>query len=249
MQLLVSVRHVSEVGAALAGGADIIDAKDPSAGALGAVGLPAFREIRAAVQHHVPVSAALGDIIDAREAEAISRAYACGGASFVKVGFAGITDPSRVQRVVAAAVAGASCAPSCAVVAVAYADADAVGAIDPRAVLECVAVAGARGVLLDTASKSGASLRDLVTSAWLRTWVADAQKAGLSAALAGKLTADDVTFVHDACPDIIGIRGAACDDGRLGVVSADKVRQLRNRIEHAEFDRAEARADALPGAS
>jgi uncharacterized protein (UPF0264 family) len=245
MQLLVSVRHVSEVAAALAGGADIIDAKEPGAGALGAVGLSAFREICAAAERHVPVSAALGDIVDTRDAEAIARAYASAGASFVKVGFAGTTDPSRVQQVVAAAVAGASCAPSCAVVAVAYADADRIAAIEPRAVLECTARTGARAVLLDTASKSGASLRELVTSVWLRKWVADAHAFGLSAALAGKLTEDDVAFVHQACADIIGVRGAACRDGRLGVVSTAKVRQLRNRIEHAEFERAEARADAL----
>src|SRR4051812_47948913 len=37
MELLVSVRSAKEVEAALAGGADIIDAKEPSRGSLGAV--------------------------------------------------------------------------------------------------------------------------------------------------------------------------------------------------------------------
>ena len=37
MRLLVSVRSAAEVAAALAGGADIIDAKEPSRGGLGAV--------------------------------------------------------------------------------------------------------------------------------------------------------------------------------------------------------------------
>ena len=37
MQLLVSVRSAVEVAPALAGGADIIDAKEPDRGSLGAV--------------------------------------------------------------------------------------------------------------------------------------------------------------------------------------------------------------------
>ena len=37
MRLLVSVRSADEVAAAMAGGADIIDAKEPARGSLGAV--------------------------------------------------------------------------------------------------------------------------------------------------------------------------------------------------------------------
>ena len=45
MRLLVSVRSEEEARAALAGGADIIDAKEPSRGALGAVEIGVLREI------------------------------------------------------------------------------------------------------------------------------------------------------------------------------------------------------------
>ena len=48
MHLLVSVRNAEEAAAALAGGADVIDAKDPAAGALGPVPVQVFREIRTA---------------------------------------------------------------------------------------------------------------------------------------------------------------------------------------------------------
>jgi hypothetical protein len=255
MLLLVSVRSVQEVEAALGGGADIIDAKEPSAGALGAVALPVFHEIRAAVGDRVPVSAALGDILDAGEALARSRTYATTGASFVKIGFAGTSDPSCVRDVLAAAARGAHDVPrssivsTCAVIAVAYADAGSVDAIEPRALLDCADRSGARGVLLDTASKTGGSLRDLVTPAWLRAWVADAHAAGLQAAVAGRLCEDDVMFVRDVGADIIGVRGAACEGGRLGVVSTDSVRRLRNRIDHAEFERVEGCTRALSGAS
>ena len=64
MQLLVSVANAIEARQALEGGADLIDAKDPSAGALGAVSLDALRQIRDAVSGRCVVSAALGDAIE-----------------------------------------------------------------------------------------------------------------------------------------------------------------------------------------
>ena len=45
MQLLVSVSSAVETSAALLGGADIIDAKDPLSGPLGAVTPAVFRDI------------------------------------------------------------------------------------------------------------------------------------------------------------------------------------------------------------
>ena len=61
MQLLVSVADASEGRAALLGGADVIDAKDPREGALGAVRREVLGELRAAVGAGRPLSAALGD--------------------------------------------------------------------------------------------------------------------------------------------------------------------------------------------
>ncbi|HEX2310549.1 MAG TPA: (5-formylfuran-3-yl)methyl phosphate synthase, partial [Vicinamibacterales bacterium] len=58
-------------------------------------------------------------------------------------------------------------------------------------------------------------------------WVERAHDAGLLVALAGKLAADDLAYVRDAGADIAGVRGAACDGGRTGRVSAERVRRLR----------------------
>jgi uncharacterized protein (UPF0264 family) len=245
MRLLVSVRNAHEVVAALSGGADIVDAKEPSVGALGAVPLPIFRDMCAAVGARAPISAALGDAADADEAEAQARAYALAGASFAKIGFAGTSDRFQVEQILRAAVRGigeprGSNAPACAIVAVAYADAGDVNAITPAALIECAARSGARGVLLDTAMKAGPGLRELVGRAWLKTWVADARAAGLWVALAGKLIESDVALARDAAADIIGVRGAVCDGGRIGVVSADKVRRFRDRIGDARIERTEA---------
>jgi (5-formylfuran-3-yl)methyl phosphate synthase len=62
MRLLVSVADPEEARAAVDGGADIIDAKDPSHGALSPVTLDVLRTIVAAVDGARPMSAALGEI-------------------------------------------------------------------------------------------------------------------------------------------------------------------------------------------
>jgi len=112
-------------------------------------------------------------------------------------------------------------------VAVAYADADRVDAVSADAFVTLAARAGARGVLLDTADKSGPGLRGLMPPEVLARWVAEAHQAGVFVALAGKLTADDLTFVRDAGADIAGVRGAACEGGRTGRISTKKVTLLR----------------------
>src|SRR5438094_4298290 len=104
MHLLVSVANADEAAAALAGGADIIDAKDPAAGAMGAVPGGVFRKIHGVVGGARPVTAALGDAKDGIAIDRAAREAAAAGARFVKIGFAGIDSASRVAEIVAAAV-------------------------------------------------------------------------------------------------------------------------------------------------
>jgi uncharacterized protein (UPF0264 family) len=232
MQLLVSVANAAEASAAVGGGADVIDAKDakdPQAGALGAVSLDALREIRAAVASRRPITAAIGDATDEAVIARIAFEYSAGGAAFVKVGFAGIGSEARVARLSAAAWRGVAAGGhgKSGLVLVGYADADRAASVEPATLVEIAARAGARGVLLDTADKNGPGLRALIELRAITAWVAHAHDCGLLVALAGKLTADDLPFVRDAGADIAGVRGAACDGGRAGCVSADRVRLLR----------------------
>ena len=61
MRLLVSVVDAAEARIAADAGADIIDVKDPSRGALGEAAPATVRAVRDATPAHLPVSAALGD--------------------------------------------------------------------------------------------------------------------------------------------------------------------------------------------
>jgi uncharacterized protein (UPF0264 family) len=225
MRLLISVASTAEASAALAGGADVIDAKDPRSGPLGPVRPQLLQSIHAVVAGARPVTAALGDAEEEAAIEHAARTYAAAGAALVKMGFRGLTDVRRVASLVKAAVQGAGCN-GAGVVAVAYADGEDRSSIAPPALVETAALAGAGGLLIDTASKDGPGLRALVSPDALAAIVGDAHRAGLLVALAGRLSADDLRFVRDCGADIAGVRGAACEGGRTGRVTAERVRAL-----------------------
>ena len=78
MKLLVSVRSVEEALLVAGAGADFIDLKEPSAGALGGLPLATIRAIVAALHRGagaLPVSATIGDVPMARSGSHRSRAW------------------------------------------------------------------------------------------------------------------------------------------------------------------------------
>lgn len=228
MKLLVSVRSAAEAAAAAAAGAGVIDAKEPDFGPLGAVPLDVFEAIHAIVAARAPLSAAIGDPVDEESAAAAARAFAAAGASLVKIGFAGVSGIDRVRSVIAAAVHGArDGSPRAGVVAVSYADVDG---IDLRATIDAAAHAGAAGVMVDTSDKEGPGVRQLIAAERLSAWAERAHEAGLLVAVAGRLEAADLEWAAGAGADIAGVRGAACENGRSGVISPRLVRELSDRL-------------------
>jgi (5-formylfuran-3-yl)methyl phosphate synthase len=228
MQLLVSVANAAEAVDAVAGGADVIDAKDAAAGPLGPVTVDVLTQIHARVAGSRPVSAALGDATDEHSIHHAAASFARAGAAFVKVGFAEAMRPEKAETLLQAAVSGTRIAGGGVsdVIAVAYADIDRAEGLSPEALIQIAARVGARGVLVDTADKDGAGLLALVPQDRLIQWVVRAHAHGLLAALAGKLTAQDLPLVAGMGADVAGVRGAACDGGRTGRVSIEKVRLL-----------------------
>lgn len=229
MQLLVSVANPIEACHAVAGGADLIDAKDPLIGALGAVSLDTLRQIHAAVSGRREVTAAIGDASDEETIERTAFDYGAAGVAFVKVGFAGICERTRVERLLTAAARGMRANGTGSVVAVAYAD-DVATSVDRDTLLDLAARAGASGVLLDTVNKRGPGLLHLVSPTALTAWVAAAHSYGLTVALAGKLAADDLPRALDTGADIAGVRGAACEAGRSSRVVTERVAALKSMM-------------------
>ena len=223
MKLLVSVSSADEAETALLAGADIIDAKDPSAGALGAVGIDVFADIHAVVGERRPLSAALGDVTDVAGVDLLASSFVTRGARIVKIGFAGVSSEARVRELIEATVSGGNGA---SVVAVAYADASVVGSIDANRLIGTAGRAGAQGILVDTADKTGPGLTALWSENDLSRWIAGAHECELFAAVAGKLRARDLSRVAELGADVAGVRGAACVGGRSGRVSRELVERL-----------------------
>jgi len=237
LQLLVSVRSADEVGPALAGGADIIDAKEPDRGSLGAVDRDVLSRILQRVPDDRGVSVALGDVSRPEEVGAAIHGLELPqrtSRTYLKLGFAGVRSPDQIGLLIEHAVSVTSrmAAPP-RIVAVAYADSERAGTMPPALILSLAEAAGAAAVLLDTHGKDGRGLLEWLPSGALVDWVALARQAGLLAALAGSLRPRDLALVGRAQPDVVGVRGAACSGGRQGQVSEDRVRRFRVALEWA----------------
>jgi (5-formylfuran-3-yl)methyl phosphate synthase len=231
VRLLVSVRESAEASAAVEGGADIVDAKEPARGSLGPVDTAVLAEIVGLVPEGVTLSIALGDAHDAEEARRLIGRPGLAVARYLKLGFAGAAREERVRAALSAAVTHARTMdrpPG--VIAVAYADHERAHSPPPRALADLAADSGAAGVLLDTHGKDGRNLLDWVSLAELTSWIRSARRLGLVTAVAGSLDLGTLPLVAQAGPDIIGVRGAACRGGRSGVVTAAKVRDLKRAI-------------------
>lgn len=233
MQVLVSVVHADEVEAAVAGGADIVDVKNPREGSLGASFPHVIRRVRELTPVEVPVSAAIGDMPDlpGMAALAAAGAAAC-GVQFVKVGLLGSREPTAARQLLRAVCRAArEQHPAVRVMATAYADAQAVGALAPLDLPQVAAAAGVDGCMLDTARKGEGTLLTVLDPDTLERFVLQTRRAGLLCALAGSLGTTDLPRIAALGPDIVGFRGAICHGSRSeGRVDAHAVRQLKAAV-------------------
>lgn len=241
MRLLVSVRSAAEVAAAVAGGAGIVDAKEPAHGTLGPVEASTLREIADALPEDVPLSLALGDLTSsaacAQALSLVSEAIVKRPSElYVKVGLGGVEDSAAgraILRSAAAASRSASAAPE--LIVVAYADHERARSLPWELIGRLAAEAGARGVLLDTWSKDGRDLFSWTRAGELGQWIEWCRQAGLLVALAGSLSLEGVRRAARLEVDVIGVRGAACVGGRSGMVDYARVRALAEALTASEM--------------
>ena len=220
--LLVSVRSAAEAEEALAGGADLIDVKEPSRGALGRADDGVVAEVLARVAGRRPVSAALGELT-----EFLGTAPA--GCAYVKWGLAGMTRgwQSRLESAFATLPAGRG-------VVVGYADWQCAQAPPLHEVAAYACRRPGAVLLVDTHCKDldqhgrRASLLDWVSLAELAGVVKQVHGAGGRVALAGSLSATELVEVAALRPDWVAVRGAAClDNDRQARVCRERVRRLK----------------------
>ncbi len=222
-KLLVSVRSVHEARAALAGGAALVDLKEPDRGALGAVDAETIEAVLDAVNEQVPVSAALGELVDDLP-PAISARLA-----YAKLGLARAARLADWQARWRAALQNfpATVAP----VAVAYADWRLAQAPPPVAVLEAAKSTRCAALLVDTYDKSAGDLLTHLPISELDPLLARARARGLRVVLGGSLDAASLPQVLELAPDYLAVRTAVCEAGRNSPLVAERVARLVRRLE------------------
>jgi dihydroneopterin aldolase len=210
--LLASVTGADEAEIAIQHGADLIDLKDSSRGALGALSPEAVAAAVRAVAGRRPVSAVTGDLPMAPEvvAGAVARMVET-GVDYIKVGL--FADPRRADSV--RALAGV---------------AKRTQLVD-TALVPALAESGFAGAMLDTADKRGGRLLDHADMATLEAMVTACRAHGLMVGLAGALEAPDIPRLLLLEPDFLGFRGALCaGHDRTGRIDPAAVRTIRDLI-------------------
>ena len=230
MRLLVSVRNTVEARAAVDGGAEIVDAKEPAAGSLGAVSPAVLARIRETVREDLEVSAALGDAADASEVGLALRGIQV-PLAYVKLGFRGVADRLRARTLILEGTRLAARLPGRpGFIAVAYADWHRTGSLAPAVLAGLVAECSAAGLLVDTAMKDDPTLFDTCPAQELTRVGRILAGDGRLFALGGGLAGADIPRAADVGADVFGVRTAACDGGRNGSVGVSRVRELAEAL-------------------
>lgn len=227
--LLASVTDLHEMELARAGGADIVDLKQPAFGALGAWSTQA---LTAAVMlwnawgeqlgpaGRPALSATVGDqpMVPGLIRAAAER-VADTGVPLVKVGL--FVSPHAHECIEALA----PLASRVRLIGVLFAD-----EAPDFAVLAALGRAGFAGVMVDTADKKAGSLTAHLDPLTLGQFVAEARRHGLMTGLAGSLRLEDIPALVGVGADYLGFRGALCEGGRTGTLDPARLGQVHARL-------------------
>lgn len=252
-QLLVSVRNAAEAIAALAGGCDVLDIKEPLRGPLGMADvdqIAAVIEVARQRSARIPVSAALGD---ARDWESVGDLPQLPqGLSYLKLGTVGlgirlnwVADWQRIAvrwGFAQSTERAEHLAERPQWILVAYADWQPVGAPSPREVIRAAAYLGCSGVLIDTWQKQAPGLLHWMDVPEVMECRQQAHSAGLTFGIAGRLQEQQLPQLCSVGADVVGIRGAACRGNvRDAVLDASAIRHFKEQLAVA------MEAEAMPG--
>jgi dihydroneopterin aldolase len=233
-KMLASVTGADEAEIAVAGGADIVDLKDPRAGALGALPTEMIRHVVASIAGRRATSAVCGDLpMVPQTIRAKAEEIAATGVDYVKVGFF----PSPAAAACAEALAPLTGRTK--LIAVLFADRG-----PDLGLLPTFAAQGFHGALVDTADKSKGRLLDHLPPQRLPEFVDPAKALGLKTGFSGSLEAPDIPRLLPFGPDFLGFRRALCGDaGRSGAISEEAVQRIRSLIPEERQAGSSARVD------
>jgi uncharacterized protein (UPF0264 family) len=224
--------NIDEARAALAGGADILDVKNPLEGSLGANFPWAIKAVVELAGGRVPVSATIGDL-DYKPGTASLAALgaAFSGADYIKAGLLGVKSAEQAVDMltnIVQAVKGYDRKKK--VVASAYSDFSRVGSIPPMLLPKVAKSSGADVVMVDTAIKDGRSTFEFMSEQDLSEFISLGHRLGLKVAIAGTIGFEDLDMLKRIDPDIIGVRGIVCGGDRKSSIKPELVTKLKLAI-------------------
>jgi (5-formylfuran-3-yl)methyl phosphate synthase len=245
LKLLISPMNEQEASEAIAGGADIIDVKNPQEGALGANYPWVIKRIKELTPKSLEISCTLGEIGNLPGSVSLAALGAASlGVNYIKVGLNGIKTPEEaifmLQKVSRAAK---EFNPKIKIVVAGYAEAEKIGTINPQLIPEIAQKSKVEVAMIDTAVKDGKNLFDHLNSKQLKTFIDSAHGFGLETALAGSLRKQDLEVIYGLGADIAGLRGAACTNNNrfTGQINRKLVTELVEAVKQAETQRASKR--------
>jgi uncharacterized protein (UPF0264 family) len=231
-----------EASQAVAGGADIIDVKNPKEGPLGANYPWIIKKIRELTPPNIEVSCTLGEVPNLPGSISLAALGAASlGMDYIKVGLYGFkTSQEAINLLQSVNRAAKDCNPKVKVVAAGYADAERVGTLNPMLIPEIALKSHVEVAMLDTAVKDGKNLFDFLNAQKIKQFIDYAHARGLQAALAGSLRKQDLPVLYALGADIAGVRGAACTNSNrvTGELQKELVRELVETVEQAAAKRA-----------
>ncbi|CAN7304393.1 (5-formylfuran-3-yl)methyl phosphate synthase [Mesorhizobium sp. LjRoot246] len=220
-RMLASVTGIEEAEIALSGGVDIVDLKDPKAGALGALSTETIRKTISFIAGRAPVSAVCGDLpMEPETIRVKAEEIAATGVDYVKIGFFPSADISACAEALEPIAARTN------LIAVLFAD------LAPDfELLPVFSRHRFHGVMVDTAQKGKGRLLDHLPPERIPGFVDRSKSFGLMVGLSGSLETPDIPRLLPFAPDFLGFRGALCgNSGRAGSISAEAVSQIRELI-------------------
>ena len=235
LQLLVSVQNAAEAAAAVAGGADVIDVKQPARGSLGMASPENIQGVAEYLQRsgcERPLSVALGEIGDWRDGGEIPQLPQ--SATFVKMGLTGAASTTswESQWLALRERFEEATARSLNWVAVIYADGEKHGCPPANEIIRAAAESGCCGVLFDTFDKSTGNVFHHLTAVRLKSLMDSARQRGLFVALAGRISERDLPGAANLPVDVVAVRSAVCENGlRERPVSRRRVSELRSVLD------------------
>ena len=229
-QLLISVTNVHEASISLAHGADIIDLKEPSVGALGALPIETVIEVVKFVDGVKPVSATVGDLVIETNAQIqvlTDRVLALVEANvdYIKIGFFGAKDYQPCLLALNNLIK--MCLPkSVKLIAVLFAEC----AYSAHLIKE-IQAAGFVGLMIDTAQKNGKIYSNYQSDKVTKSFAKQARALHLSFGLAGSLNISSIENAKVFEPDYLGFRGGVCDENiRHAKLNLHKIREIRRLL-------------------